>query len=90
MTKYKYVLTFEDGEKLDSEKEYKDLDMDKAIFDSYEEAEEAGLYEQSCARDGAEILNMSNPGDYEYDEETYKLPKLRIVEVKYSKDKLKK
>ncbi len=87
MTKYKYILTFEDGEKIDSEKEYKDLDMDNAIFDTYEEAEEAGLYASSCVRDGAEILNMSNPGDYEYDEETYKPPKLKVVEVKSSKDK---
>ena len=39
------------------------------LYDSYEAAEEAALYLCSCSREGAEILHMSNPGDYDYDED---------------------
>lgn len=42
------------------------------LFDTEEEAEEHALYLSSCAQLGAEILHMSNPGDYDeddYDEE---------------------
>ena len=48
------------------------------IFDTEEEAEEHALYLCSCVREGAEILHMSNPGDYDpddYDED------YEIVEV---------
>ena len=38
------------------------------VFDTEEEAEEYALYCCSCADTGAEILHMSNPGDYDYDE----------------------
>lgn len=38
------------------------------IFDTEEEAEEHALYLASCAREGAEILHMSNPGDYDADD----------------------
>lgn len=38
------------------------------LYDTYEEAEEEALYMCSCAKTGAEILNLSNPGDYDYDE----------------------
>ena len=34
------------------------------IFDTEEEAEEYALYLISCSKEGAEILHMSNPGDY--------------------------
>ena len=39
------------------------------IFGTQEEATEYALYLCSCAREGAEILNLSNPGDYDYDED---------------------
>ena len=45
-----------------------------------EDAEEFAAELLSCARLGAEILNMSNPGDYEYDEETYENPDIEIIE----------
>lgn len=67
MAKYKYVLTFENGEKLDSFEEYGD-DNFEGTFGSYDAAEEAALYAISCTKQGAEILHMSNPGDYDYDE----------------------
>lgn len=40
------------------------------LYDTYEEAEETALYLCSCSREGAEILHMSNPGDYDFDENT--------------------
>lgn len=49
-------------------------------FDSYEEAEDYAHYLQGCAREGAEILNMSNPGDYPYDEDNYVYPEYNIIE----------
>ena len=58
-----------------------DGDMQDEVYDTYEEAEEGALYMCSCARQGAEILNMSNPGDYEFDEDTYEDPDYQIIEV---------
>lgn len=54
MAKYKVII---DGEEQDE------------IFYSESEAEEHASYLASCARQGAEDLHMSNPGDYEYDED---------------------
>ncbi len=55
-------------------------EMDE-LFNTYEEAEEQALYYQSCDKQGAEILNMSNPGDYDFDEEEYEYPDYEIVEI---------
>ncbi len=38
------------------------------IFDTEEEAEEHALYLAGAMRYGAEILHMSNPGDYDEDD----------------------
>lgn len=51
MTKYQVKLTSSTGE--DS---YED-----ELYDTREEAEEAGAYACSCYHQGYEILNMSNP-----------------------------
>lgn len=51
------------------------------IFDSKEEAEEYALYLCSCEQLGAETLHMSNPGDYEYDEDTWEHSDYEIIEV---------
>ena len=51
------------------------------VFDTEEEAEEHALYLSSFSREGAEILHMSNPGDYDYDEETYDDPDYEIIEI---------
>ena len=56
---------------------FNDEEMDE-IFDTEEAAEEYALYLCSCAREGAEILHMSNPGDY--DEDDYDA-EYEIVEV---------
>jgi len=37
---------------------------DDELFETEDEAQEAGLYGLSCMGLGREILHMSNPGDY--------------------------
>jgi len=41
--------------------------VDEMAFDSEDEAKEYAGYMNSCSAEGAEILQMSNPGDYEED-----------------------
>ena len=43
-------------------------ELEDEIFDTEEEAEEYALYLSSYAKEGAEILHMSNPGDYDADD----------------------
>ena len=43
-------------------------ELDDEIFDREEDAEEHALYLSSCTKLGAEILHMSNPGDYDEDD----------------------
>ena len=57
--KYKVVMHYPDG----TEEEEDEL------YDSEEQAEEAGCYSCSCYREGGENLNLSNPGDYPLDED---------------------
>lgn len=66
MTKFKVLF---DGE-------YED-----EVFDTEADAEEYALYLRSCTREGAEILHMSNPGDYDYDEDNFEDPDYEIVEI---------
>jgi len=65
MATYKVIF---DGEELEE------------VFDTEEEAEEHALYLCSCTRTGAEILHLSNPGDYDYDEDTFESPDYEIIE----------
>lgn len=65
--KGKFKIIF-DGEEQDEE------------FDSEEEAEEYALYLRSCTRTGAETLHWSNPGDYEYNADTFEDPEYEIIE----------
>lgn len=51
------------------------------VFNTKEDAEEYALYLCSCAREGAEILHMSNPGDYDYDEDNFEDPDYEIVKI---------
>lgn len=76
MVKYRYILTFSDGRKFDSLEEYAEY-SDEGIFNTYNAAEEAALYAIGCLRQGAEILNMSNPGDYDYDEKKLKAQNMK-------------
>ena len=74
MTKYKYVLTFPDGKTVDSS------DYDE-IFDTYEDAYDAGQYATSCWDLGGEILNLNNPGDYDYDPDEYMEIEVDVEEI---------
>lgn len=58
-----------------------DDELQDDVFDTEEEAEEYALYLRSCARTGAEILHWSNPGDYDYDEDTFEDLKYEIIEI---------
>lgn len=64
MANYKVLMHYSNG--IDEE--------DDTIFDSEEEAYNYGVYLCGCSVQGAEILNLSNPGDYplddDYDDET--------------------
>lgn len=66
MAKYKIIF---DGEEQDE------------VFGTEEAAEEYALYLCSCTREGAEILQMSNPGDYDYDEDNFEDADYEIVEL---------
>ena len=68
MTKYKIILSFSDGEEIERDE----------IFDTEEAAHEYALYLVGCASTGAEILNMSNPGDYPLDD--FEEPDYEIIE----------
>ena len=54
MARYKVLIHYSDGS---SEEEDK-------IFTSITDAEEYGSYMCSCCSEGAEIMELSNPGDY--------------------------
>lgn len=58
-----------------------DGEEDDEVFDSYEEAEETAYEWQGAARVGAETLHWSNPGDYDYDEDSYEPPEFQIIEI---------
>lgn len=55
--KYKVVYHYPNGE----------LEEEDELYDTEEAAEDAGSYGCSCYSLGAEILYMSNPGDYPLD-----------------------
>lgn len=46
-----------------------DGELQDEVFDTEEEAEDYALYLSGCSQVGAETLNLSNPGDYPYDED---------------------
>lgn len=68
MPKYKVIMHYSNG--ISEEEE--------DIFDTEYDAEEYALYLISCGKEGAEILNLSNPGDYPLDD--YDEPDFEIVE----------
>ena len=56
-----------------------DGEYEDEVFDTEEDAEEYANYLVSCNEEGAEILNLSNPGDYPLDD--YEAPDFEIVEI---------
>ena len=55
-----------------------DGELQDEVFDTEEAAEDCALYLCSFARDGAETLRLSNPGDYDYDGDDYEDPEYEI------------
>lgn len=53
-TRYRLVITYPDGT----------VEEDEDLFDTYEQADAAGLDAMSSYRLGGEILHDSNPGDH--------------------------
>ena len=51
---------------------------EEEIFDTEYDADQYALYLISCGKEGAEILNLSNPGNYDLDD--YDEPDFEIVE----------
>ena len=43
-------------------------EFEDEVFDTEREANDYALYLASCAAEGAEILHLSNPGDYDEDD----------------------
>ena len=70
MSKYKVTIHFPD----------EDLELED-LYDTEEEASEAALEAISACETGAETLNWSNPGDYEYNEEDFDDVEYDIDEV---------
>ena len=56
---FKVVMRYPDGTEEEEDE----------VFETEAEADEHGLYMCSCYKQGGEILNMSNPGDYPLDED---------------------
>ena len=75
MAKYKIIFHLSDGTE-DEDDNY------GSYYNSKNEAEEAGLYGLGCRELGGEILEMSNPGDYPFDEGDYENDTFEVVKVK--------
>lgn len=69
MSKYKIVMKYSDGTN----------EEDDDIFDSEEAAEEYANYLIGCSQVRAETLNLSNPGDYSFDD--YEDIDFEIIEI---------
>ena len=68
MSKFQVQMNYPDGSS----------EMEDGLFDTEEEAEEHGLYMVGCYREGGEVLNLSNPGDYS---ESFDDAGFEIIEV---------
>ena len=76
MSKYKVVMTFPDGEVIDSYEE----DGEEGVFDTEQEAEDYFTECMSNYKVGGEVLHLSNPGDYPL-EMVEQEPDYDIVEI---------
>lgn len=76
MPKFKVMINCNGDEEFLME----DCSYDDAIFDTEEDAENAGLEACSTSRLGTEILHMHNPGDYSYDGDGYEVD-YEVVEI---------
>lgn len=69
MPKYKIIMQYSDG--INEEQD--------EVFDTEEEAVDYANYLVGCNGEGAEILNLSNPGDYSLKD--YEDPNFEIIEI---------
>lgn len=69
MAKYKIIMVFCDGTEEEQDE----------VFDTEYEAVDYAGYLCGCYYEGAEILNMSNPGDYPLDDDDE--VDYRIIEI---------
>ncbi|MFD1484794.1 hypothetical protein ACFQ5J_06080 [Lacticaseibacillus baoqingensis] len=74
MAKYKVILHFSDGDVED--------DNYGEFYSSKAEAESAGQEGLHDTQTGAEILNLSNPGDNPYDPQDFDQAWYEVVKVK--------
>ncbi len=74
MARYKIIYHWTNGTETEDDN-YGDY------YSSKREAQEAGEYGLGCAVTGGEILEMSNPGDYPFDESDYEDDTFEIVKV---------
>ena len=74
MTKYKIIYHWPSGETDED-------DNCGYYYDTEEWADEMAVYGLGCAELGADIMEMSNPGDYPYDEDERKGAWYEIEEV---------
>lgn len=74
MAKYKIIYYWSDGTE-DEDDNYGEY------YNSEEEANDAGLYSLSCAKLGGKILEMSNPGDYPFDESDYEDNSFEVIKI---------
>lgn len=72
MAKYLINMIYSDG----SEELIED-----EVYDTYEAAEDMAVYYCGCTSLGKEILHMSNPGDYPYDEDEEDETDYEIIEI---------
>lgn len=75
MAKYKLLIHFSDGT-------VEEEDNNGEFFSSKEEADDAGSNLLNAYQTGGWTLNMSNPGDYPYDEADYEDNWWEVVKVK--------
>lgn len=74
MIKYGFILYFPYGDEIDSQDE-------GYLYDTEEEAQEAATEWISNYKQGGEILNLSNPGDYPYEPEVWSQIETSIYEI---------
>lgn len=53
---------------------------DDEVFDTEQDALNHALYMRACSRLGAEIMSLSNPGDYDCDEDDFEEDDFEIIE----------
>lgn len=75
MAQFIYKITLGNGEVYRSDEEFDE------VFDSEEEADDAALQALGEMDTGAEVLHLSNPGDYPYRESDYTNATIEVIKL---------